>query len=728
MTDHTNATAPEEPAASPLLTRWAEDVDPDNPPGGHPRPQMARTGWLSLNGTWGIAPATPGEPPPFGRTLERTIRVPFPMESVLSGIRDHFDRAWYRRVFDLPSSWRKQRILLHFGASDWETTVFVNGKAAGTHRGGYDPFSFDITDCLNPTNGQELVVGIFDPTDAGDQPRGKQVAKPQGIWYTPVTGIWQTVWLEPVPESHISRLSITPDVDTGCVRIRTTVAGPADGITVIATVKAGRKEIGSSRAPSQGEILLDVPDARLWTPDKPFLYDLKVALERNDTTVDAVDSYFGMRKIEIGQVDGITRILLNGTFVFQVGPLDQGFWPDGIYTAPTDDALRFDIVETKRLGFNMIRKHVKVEPERWYYWADKLGILVWQDMPSGDNRTAESRVQFEAELRAMMTHLHNHPSIVMWVVFNEGWGQYDTERVTAIARHLDPTRLVSNASGWTDRNVGHVIDLHDYPGPGSPLPEPGRAAVLGEFGGIACAVPGHMWTTEHWGYQAVPDSRTLTGRYEDLLRRAWELKDSPGLSAVVYTQTTDVETECNGLLTYDREVLKLDPKRVARANRGKLPPVEARVVIPTSETTPWEWSFTLEEPGEGWANPDYDDGTWKRGLAGFGASDTGELAVWTRWETGEIWLRRTVEFPRIPKSGFRLLVHHDGEAEVFLNGVFAVTARGFTDSYEEMLCSPEAAASLKTGHNTIAIHAKQKPGGRFLDAGIVQVKQRRNAR
>ncbi len=551
-----------QPAAGPLKTRWTKDVSPTNALPEYPRPQMVRKDWLNLNGLWDIK---------LGDGTESKILVPFAIQSALSGVMKHADRMTYRRSFEIPKGWSGQQVLLHFGAVDWESTVFLNGKKLGVHRGGYDAFSFNITDALKGEGAQEITVEVFDPTDLGGQPRGKQKLKPGSIMYTATTGIWQTVWLEPVAPAHIESLKIVPDVDESCLRL--TVFGSG---SVEAVASDNGKDIAQVTGQAGSELKLSIPNPKLWSPDSPHLYDLRVSLKSGDKTVDSVTSYFGMRKIALGKDDKrVTRMMLNGKPVFQVGPLDQGFWPDGIYTAPTDEALRFDIAETKRLGFNTTRKHVKVEPARWYYWCDKLGLLVWQDMPCGNSYTDKpqpiDKPQFKSELLNMVKNNWNHPSIIMWVVFNENQGQHDTEALVAEVKALDPSRLVNNASGNDDKNCGDVIDKHSYPGPESPKPEEKRAAVLGEFGGLGLPMEGHTWTKKTWGYEGTKNIEDLTKGYEKLLSKSWELNATAGLSAVIYTQLTDVETECNGLLTYDREINKVVPERAAAANSGKLP-------------------------------------------------------------------------------------------------------------------------------------------------------------
>jgi hypothetical protein len=724
------------------MTRWAKDVTPERVLPEYPRPQMRRKAWQNLNGLWQLAFAKEGEDAPVGKDLPERILVPFPVESALSGVMKRAERLWYRRHFTVPKEWAGQRLLLHFGAVDWEATIWLNGKKLGTHKGGYDGFSFDVTDALSAGGEQELIVGVWDPTDAGTQPRGKQVRRPGGIYYTPTTGIWQTVWLEPVPKgAHIGRLKIVPVPDKGEVRITATVpgAGTEHGI-LIQSPPSGKKMFEPQSGKPGEEIRVRVPRPRLWGPDDPFLYDVQVLLLNkvaNDSAAqDQVDGYFAMRKIAVGKDGGgATRLLLNDKFVFQVGPLDQGFWPDGLYTAPTDEALKFDIEITKKLGFNMTRKHVKVEPARWYYWCDKLGLLVWQDMPSGDKsippnkpdlvRSPESARQYEVELERMIDGLHNHPCIIMWVVFNEGWGQFDTARITKWTKQYDPTRLVNCASGWNDRQVGDVYDVHVYPGPGAPPPEQKRASVLGEFGGLGLGVDGHTWAKKTWGYRGTSSQADLTRKYEMLLQGAYRLKDARALSAAVYTQITDVETEANGLLTYDREVTKVDLGRVAAVNRGDFSRVPERVVVvPTSQEKGQTWRYTMERPEGDWYKPDYDASGWKEGPGGFGTEGTPGAVVRTEWKTADIWLRREIT---LPGSGdLYLSLHHDEDAEVYLNGVLAAKVQGFVTGYEDVPIREEARKALKPGgKNVIAIHCHQTTGGQYIDAGLIVLKERR---
>jgi len=572
------------PAGNRIMTRWAKEVRPDRALLEYPRPQMVRRDWLNLNGLWDYAIADKGAVRPAA--WQGKILVPFAAESALSGVGQAVGAAkelWYRREVSLSPAWRSGKVLLHFGAVDWESTVWINGREAGTHRGGYDPFTYDVTGALTPGGTQEIVVRVFDPTNEAESPiaRGKQVVRPRGIMYTAVTGIWQTVWIEPVPATYVAKLNVTPDVDRETLTVEPAIAENAQGTTLAISISRGGAAVAKTEVRDGAPAVLKIPRPELWSPDNPALYDIQAVLKRDGKVLDEVASYAGMRKISLGKDDqGYLRLFLNNRPLFELGPLDQGWWPDGLYTAPTDAALRFDLETIKALGMNMLRKHVKVEPDRLYYWCDKLGLLVWQDMPSAlfkreahsPEALAQRDAQWEGEWKAIIDALRNHPSIVMWVPFNEGWGQYDTERIAAWTKRYDPTRLVNNASGGKDQGVGDVSDVHNYPGPGMPALEEKRAAVLGEFGGLGLPVRGHLWQTEgNWGYRNFEDIKAYEARYTDLIKNLYPLVDK-GLAAAVYTQTSDCETEVNGLMTYDREVIKLDPARFAAVNRGFLPP------------------------------------------------------------------------------------------------------------------------------------------------------------
>jgi hypothetical protein len=725
------------PAQGPLMTQWAAQVSPDSALPEYPRPQMARARWQNLNGLWdyAIRPRTEDKPAAF----DGKILVPFAAESALSGVMKpvgQANRLWYRRTFERPAAWGDSRTLLHFGAVDFEATVYLNGKQVGTHQGGNVPFSFDITGALANAGPQELVVAVWDPTDAGHQPRGKQVDRPSGIWYTAVTGIWQTAWLEPVAPASIDALHLVPDIDAGTLNITTTLRGSAENITIDAVALDGSRQVATATAPSGQPLKLSIPAARLWTPETPHLYDLKLTVRQGNRTLDEVTSYFGMRKIALAKDEkGVLRLALNNKPLFQFGPLDQGWWPDGLYTAPTDDALKFDIEMTKKYGYNMARKHVKVEPARWYYWCDRLGLLVWQDMPSGFarggsgayRRPEQSASQWETELREMIDALRNHPSIVMWVPFNEGWGQYDTVRITEWVKSYDPTRLVNNASGWTDNKVGDVNDMHHYPGPNAPPLEEKRAAVLGEFGGLGLPVAGHTWQGQrNWGYRNFTNVEDTTRAYLDLVDKLHVLVGTPGLAAAVYTQTTDVEIEVNGLMNYDRTI-KFLPERIAPANRkvyteAPPPPPIIRPILATSRELGAPWQYTTARPAADWFAPTFDASAWQNGPAGFGTRTTPNTTVRTEWNTGDIWIRRSFELPaNTSLTNPHFLIRHDEDVEIYINGTLAAQATGYNGGYEPLRINADAARLLKPGPNTIAVHVRQTTGGQFIDVGIVDV-------
>jgi beta-galactosidase/beta-glucuronidase len=704
---------------------------------------MVRKEWQNLNGLWDLAiidepsSGVTAQPP---AKFDTKILVPYPVESALSGVGKRAEHVWYRRSFEVPKDWNGRRIILNFEAVDWETRVLVNGKEVVHHTGGYDPFSADITDALT-SGAQELLVGVWDPTDKGDQPRGKQVTTPKGIWYVPSTGIWQTVWMEPVQKRSIVRLGLQPDVDKHAVQLAAYVRGGGEMATLNWKVLEAGKEVATGTlktgpAPDDARggadngthvfkptiVLPD--DLKLWSPDSPTLYDLELTLEDNGA-VDTVQSYFGMRKIEVKNDGKFQRIWLNGKPIFQVGPLDQGFWPDGLHTAPTDKALKWDLEEIKRCGFNMLRKHIKVEPARWYYWADKLGVLVWQDMPSGNNKTDESKKNFADELRRMIAARGNSPAIVMWVVFNEGWGEFDKEGVKEmcdLVKKLDPTRLVNNASGWTDMGWGDVDDMHKYPGPGCPKPDGKRAAVLGEFGGLGLQIKDHGWSPEHWGYQGTSDRDNLMNRFDQLMRQVFELRDTQGLCASVYTQWTDVETESNGVYTYDRAVAKMDIQRVHDANVGKLAEVETSVLVPTSEREPQTWRYTVTEPAKDWNTAGFDDSGWQQGQAGFGQGDP-NWPIRTKWDTKEIWMRREVDIPEgISNDQIYMKVFHDEEVRVYLNGELAVRENGFQNDYQNLPIGDKARATIKPGKNILAVNCRNKEQAQFIDVGIISIR------
>ena len=717
-----------------IVTQWAADVKPDLPLPEYPRPDMERAEWLNLNGIWDYA-IVPQPETKCGR-FPGQILVPYPIESALSGVAGRVEanqRLWYRRTVELPVAWSGKRVLLHFGAVDWECSVRVNGKELGTHRGGYDAFSFDITDVLKPSGLQEIVLVVWDPTDAGYQPRGKQVLTPEGIWYTAVTGIWQTVWIEPVPETAIQRLKLTPDIDAGALSLTVQGSNVSSKDTIEAQALDGTTVAGNVTGPLGQPLALQIEKAKLWSPDSPFLYGLKVVLKRDGQVVDEVKSYFGMRKISVAKdAKGVLRLCLNNAPLFQFGPLDQGWWPDGLYTAPTDAALRHDVEMTRAMGFNMARKHVKVEPARWYYHCDQLWLLVWQDMPSGDRyigyidddivRAPESKTEYYQEFQAIIEGLYNHPSIVMWVPFNEGWGQFDTAEVAKWVKEKDPSRLANPTSGWVDRNVGDVHDMHNYPGPGMFPVGNDRASVLGEFGGLGWPIEGHCWLDKkNWGYRSFTDQAALRESYAGLVARLRPLIGS-GLSAAVYTQTTDVEIEVNGLMTYDRELVKMDAEWLAKTNSTVyLPPPVCRVIVPSSEKEPQVWKYTFEKPSDGWEKESFAGTGWKEGPGPLGSKTARNATPRTPWESPDIWLRRTFTLEKAPAGDVLLVLHHDDDAEVYLNGVLAAKEAEHTAGYGYVPLSKEAAATLRAGKNVIAIHCRNEGKNHCIDAGLEEL-------
>lgn len=573
------------PAGDKIKTAWAEKVDPTSPLPEYPRPQLVREQWQNLNGLWDYAILPKGSNMPAA--FDGKILVPFAIESSLSGVQQRVgenNELWYQRNFTVPSQWKNKKLLLHFGAVDWKADVWINGIKVGSHQGGYTPFSFDISAFLQKEGQQQMMVRVWDPTDAGYQPRGKQVRDPKGIWYTPVTGIWQTVWMEPVEQAYVSAIKTVPNIDGGNISVHANTVATVPGDVIEVKVLDKGKVISTGKAVAGQDVLVAVPNAKPWSPESPFLYDMEVAILRNGQATDKLKSYFGMRKISSKtDANGVYRMQLNNKDQFQFGPLDQGWWPDGLYTAPTDEALLYDIKKTKELGFNMIRKHVKVEPARWYYHCDREGILVWQDMPSGDAnpkwqrwnyfngeelvRSKASESNYMQEWKEIIDLTYSNPSVVVWVPFNEAWGQFKTMEVVEWTKNYDPSRLVNPASGGNHYNVGDMIDIHNYPDPKMGLYDPKRVNVLGEYGGIGLALEDHLWEkNRNWGYVQYKNKDEVTQYYVQLAEKLKSLVPQ-GYAAAVYTQTTDVEIEVNGLMTYDRKVIKVNEDAVKKVNK-----------------------------------------------------------------------------------------------------------------------------------------------------------------
>lgn len=562
-----------------LTTPWGDRVNKNNPLPEYPRPQQVRKQWKNLNGPWQFSGAEAGEQPVFGKNLDEKIIVPFPVESLLSGVERHEDHMFYRKLVDVPKNWKvgrsgKNRLKLNFGAVDHQARVWVNGRKVAEHTGGYNAFTADITDALKSKGPQEIVVAVTD-TGGPDQPVGKQSTSPGGIWYTQSSGIWQTVWMEPVAETSVDNVVMTPDIDTQTLAVTVESAGASARARVEAVARDHRgKVVGKVTGPANRQLKLPVARQHLWSPDDPYLYDLDVTLKDGRST-DTVDSYFGMRKIGIEDVGGYRKLVLNGKPVFSLATLDQGFWPDGLYTAPSDEALAFDLKAHKQLGFNAVRKHIKVESPRWFHHADRLGLLVWQDFVSGDLTSANGRKAFVDEGREMMRQHHSSPSVIGWIVFNEGWGEWDrqeTGKLTEAVKAADPSRVVNAHSGVNccnskgDSGTGDIIDHHDYTNEDPPFPDH-RAAMDGEHGGFTLRTPGHMWPGPPTViYSGVDSKEALTRKYVENTEKFYLDQAAAELSGSVYTQITDLENELNGLYTYDRREIKVDPKQVRDIN------------------------------------------------------------------------------------------------------------------------------------------------------------------
>lgn len=728
-----------------MKTKWTDSVSKTQPWNIYPRPQLKRDNWINLNGQWDYAITNMSEEIPV--EFDGKILVPFPVESALSGVKkivgdDKY--LWYRTEFELNKTNIDNKWILNFGAVDWETTVYVNGKIVGGHKGGFTPFSFNISNYIKTNQNNELIVRVWDPTDSGTQARGKQVNDPKGIWYSPVTGIWQTVWLENTGKEYITMLKATPDIDKKTVKLVVNTSSLTEKIFLKTVIldknnKVNEKVIPISSGSNLAAIEIEVPNMKLWSPEDPFLYNLSIELiSLQGQVIDHVDSYFGMRKISLGKdSNGYTVIMLNNEPVFQFGLLDQGWWPDGLYTAPTFEAMVFDIDKTIEMGFNMLRKHVKVEPATFYYECDKRGMLVWQDMPNGNyfedlriqaweeqdaNRPFDSSVQFEWELKEMMDHLHSFPSIVVWVPFNEGWGQYDTERVTKWTQNYDPSRLIDSPSGWTDRGVGDMIDAHLYPGPGMEDPEPNRASVLGEFGGLGLIVEDHLWwDNKNWGYLTFKDAKEFENNFEQLIDDLRGLK-SRGLSAAIYTQTTDVEGEVNGLITYDRKVVKVNSEKTKKLFEPLYRSLHtSRILLSDSEHQPTYWKVNIGNEPKNWNDINYDHDEWKEMIGPFSSYENFFLPIGSDWNPeNKMQLRKEFYLNEVPSEIYLKYYLDKAKADIYINGVL-ITSEKFEGGRKRHYRSKQikdATTFLKPGHNVISINLESQQNECSFDLGI----------
>jgi len=738
-----------QPVEGKIMTRWAKEITPDNAWDDYPRPQLQRENWTRLNGLWSYAVSQKDDKEPAAWDGE--ILVPFSPESALSGVGKLIepDQAlWYKRSITAKKSEGK-RVLIHFEAVDYDSTVWLNGKELGRHVGGHTPFSYDATAALKDGE-NELLVRVLDAT-GGYQLLGKQHLKPAGIWYTRVTGIWQSVWMEEVNARSIEDLDFANDARTGTINVKAKLSGtavPGEKVRISASIKGGTTATSEGTANAS----IKIANPQLWSPDAPNLYDIKVdLLDASGKEIDTVKSYTALR--ELGKAkdkNGNWRFTLNGKPVFHWGPLDQGWWPDGLLTPPSEEAMLSDIQYLKAAGFNMIRKHIKVEPRRYYYDCDRLGMMMWQDQvsmgygpdtePKGSNppwtRMAPNpeegkwpdaaHEQWETEYKRMVDHLRDQPCIVVWSPYNEAWGQHRTMDSGKMAVAYDKSRPVNIASGGNFWPVGDIADEHAYPDPAFPVGDKrfdDYVKVVGEFGGHGWPVKGHLWdaTKENWGYGGLPQSLDeWKQRYTKSINVLRGLRRQ-GISAGVYTQTTDVEGEINGLLTYDREekvpatwLKPLHDQLLATPDAAAYAPVAA-----TSENQAQAWKYSTEAPGDGWQTAGFDDKAWKEGKGGFGTRETPNTKVGTEWKTPEIWLRREFTVAAAPKGNLVLRIFHDEDATVFLNGTEIAKLAGHNTNYSFLDLDEQAAKALKSGKNLLAIHVKQTNGGQYIDAGLM---------
>jgi len=737
------------PVPGQIMTSWANDVTPENVWKEYPRPQMVRTDWLNLNGLWDFE-ITDRDTNKIAINYARKILVPFCVESALSGIKETItgkQQMMYRRYFTVPSNWNQKYLILHFEAVDYETKVWVDGKYVGMHKGGYDHFQFDITGFLSKEQKHEIKIVVWDPTNEGSQPIGKQSlpAIKNVTKYTATSGIWQTVWLEPINDVAIESIKIIPNIDNATISLQTKLVGATQGTRIKIQAFDQGKEIASSVAADDELVSLQLNQPKLWSPTNPFLYDLKLSLVKDGKVVDEVSSYFGMRKISMGRDhEGYMRILLNNAIIYQLGPLDQGYWPDGILTPASDQALRYDIAYLKKIGANMDRMHMKVQPERWYYHCDQLGILVWQDMVSPtkfiDTKSNLNSSDFELEHNITVDQLYNHPSIIQWVLFNESWGQYDTERLTAALKAKDPTRLVINASGWHDKKVGDIRDFHDYtihPAIALVTKNDDRAMVLGEAGGFDLLIPGHLWTPDlktetklktDWTIDfkkgVVKSADELIEKYTILLDDLFQLKKY-GLNAVVYTQISDVEDEISGWMTYDRKVSKLPDTTFAALHQQFFKPtITGKYILPLSMNTAQQWNYRFTAPSNDWIkNTTIAD--FKLGEAPFGIESNNAHKVNTTWNTNSLFLNKEFTLTALP-SKLSLVACNTGITDVYINGAYVMQFNNFLKNdpevkISETLLSDKAMKLLKVGVNQLSLKFNFPSVGKpvyYYDFGI----------
>ena len=572
------------PAGNKIKTKWGKNLTPNNIWQEYPRPQLERKDWLNLNGFWSYSITDIHSTKP--EKFDEKILVPFCLESSLSGVMKSLNEKqilWYFKEFEIPKEWKDKKILLHFNAVDWKCELYLNDSRIGEHFGGYSEFYFDITRHIKEGN-NKIVLKVWDPSDKGYQPTGKQCLEPHSIWYTPISGIWQTVWLEPVSEQYIKQLEFNNDLDKKEIKINCKLNND-EKLPVEIKIIYKEKEILQLKGNSNEEIIFKIPeeDFHPWSPNEPNIYTIKAQLfDKNNQIIDSISSYTTIRKVEQKKDEnGFNRIYLNNKPLFNMGTLDQGYWPDGLYTPPSEEAMIYDINKLKELGFNTIRKHVKIEPYRYYYHCDKIGMLIWQDMPSGDRqnnkwehhglnagedvkRSEKSKNDYYKEWEEIINNLKFFQCIIIWIPFNEAWGQFDTEKVVTFTNKQDPSRLINAASGGNHRICGNFLDLHNYPHPDQYLKVDNLINILGEFGGLGLDIKGHTWKDDNWGYKTMKTKEEVTEKYEEYINMI--INSFKGFSAAIYTQTTDVEIEINGLITYDREQTKVIEDRIKAVN------------------------------------------------------------------------------------------------------------------------------------------------------------------
>lgn len=724
------------PVKGRIMTPWGENMTPETAWQNYPRPNLVRPDWQNLNGLWKFAVTKINEEMPKDENWQQDILVPFAPESALSGIgrlTEPNETLWYKRTFDLSEVKEGLRYFLNFEAVDWRCQVFVNGLEAtdAPHVGGNVPFSVEVTGLVKEGE-NTLVVTAWDPSNSYGQPTGKQSLNPGGCFYTRVSGIYGSVWMETTPKGYITGYNVESDIDKGEAKVTVNCAGDLAGAKVTAEVSFGGEKVAEGEIADWSKgLTLAIPEPKLWDVNEGNLYDLKLTLE---TTFgkDEVQGYFGMRKIEFKKDElGVQRIYLNNKKIFMQGTLDQGWWPDGLLTPPSDEAMQYDIDLLKEHGYNFMRKHIKIEPRRYYYLCDKAGFPVWQDMVSGGQKPEEKYHIYRAELVEMIKDLRNFPSIVVWIAYNEGWGQPDKEKSTETTKWLkqiDKTRLISETSGWTDHNCGDMKDHHQYP---SPLPTPkndDRLTIVGEFGGLGLFVEGHLWDPEKkWGYRS-------DANVEDSLKRYAEIMDNlartshESFAGSVYTQTTDVETEANGLVTYDRKVVKYPTDKMREMHKRverialSTKPMTRKCFMPKGAEEKVVWKYTFEKPQGEWNAPSFNDASWKEGLGGFGnkviVNDLGAKPK-TEWDTKEIYLRRAFILKEVPDENVEMDIFYDEDPVVYVNGVEVFKQEGYNQGYTPVLLKKEDVKKVfKRGENVIAIGCKNKNGGAMIDLGF----------